>query len=130
MVAIGERYGGRKQIRELLMIHTEQIAVFELSSEPDYYGGIYETYVPAIGAPTWATIRQTSGNQIAFMSAGPQEKRFDIEVNQLETWTWQTGHIIDSRFGYISVDSISEDTRKRTLRLTGNIIQLDNFPIA
>jgi hypothetical protein len=112
------------------LTHTEQIAVFIPSLTPDYYGGVYESYIPATGAPTWATIRQSSGNQIGFLSGSPTESRFDIDVNDKDGWIWLQGQIIDSRFGYISVDSISEGQRKRTIRLSGNITTMDNFNFA
>jgi hypothetical protein len=109
------------------MVHLEQITVWIPNDTPDYYGGIYEGYIPATNAPTWATIRQTSGNQIGILGGTATEGVFEMFFNTLDGWSWKQGYLIESRFGYISIDSYTEDIRKRLIRAEGNITTMDNF---
>jgi hypothetical protein len=107
------------------MTYTEQIIVWQVNEVPDYYGGVYEALVPATGAPTWADIQQASGNQVSILGGTPTEGVFNLLVNTKDGFTWKQGLVVQSRFGYIAIESISEDYRKRRISLQGNIV---SFP--
>ncbi len=110
------------------MVHLEQIQVWQVNNTPDYYGGVYESYVPAANAPTWATIRQNSGSQVTLFGGSPTNAVYEVFANYKDGFTWEQGMVITSlTYPDIVVDTISEDTRLRLIRLTANIQTTDNF---
>jgi hypothetical protein len=104
------------------MTFTEQIIVFVPNFQTDYYGGVYEAFVPDVSAPIFANIEQSSGGQIPLLGGSPTEGVYNVTVNDKDGFVWKQGFQINCRFGNIVVESVSEGIRKRTFRLVCNLV--------
>ena len=106
------------------MTHFDQIEVWQWTGEINESGGYNPTDpVRQTLAPTWATINQTSGNDLELNGRKATESVFDVIVNVRPGFTWNRVMFITTRFGNLDVIAISESLRKREITLTAARIE-------
>jgi head-tail adaptor len=107
------------------MTHPNQIAVYRYEKANDGFGG----FVPATptlmaDAPTWATIQETSGDDLILSERYTTQRRFDIKVNWRDDFTWSRGmFIVSDEYGIIDIDGIQETKRKRHIDISGVYVE-------
>lgn len=100
------------------MTHTEQILVYKYVAVDDGFGGwLPGTPTLEANAPTWATIQQVSGDDLTLSERFATNMQFDVTCNWRDDYTWQRDCFIVSRFGNLDIDGITEQVRKRTMKL-------------
>ena len=101
------------------MIHTEQIEVYCYTKIDNGFAG-FTPGVPELqaDAPQFATIQNSSGNDIETSRRKATEYQFTVTVNAtFNSFAWQNNFFITSRFGNLDVTGIEESKRKREYTL-------------
>jgi len=107
------------------MIGTEQIEVYKYTKVANGFAG-YTPGTPLIqsDAPGFATIENTSGNDIETSRRKATESLFTVTVNATyNSFKWNDTFFITSRFGNLDIIGIYESKRKRTYTLTCVLIE-------
>ncbi len=103
------------------MTHREQISVYLYKKADDGFGE-YEPATPVLqtDAPTWASIRQDSGDDLVLNERFTTANRYTIDVNWRNDFTWSRDMFIVRESGeLIDIDGIREVIRRRTMQLSG-----------
>lgn len=103
------------------MTHREQILVYLYQKTDDGFGE-YEPALPVLqtDAPTWASIRQDSGDDLVLNERFTTANRYTIDVNYRNDFTWSRSMFVIRESGeLIDIDGIREVIRRRTLQLGG-----------
>ncbi len=103
------------------MTHREQILVYLYQKTDDGFGE-YEPATPVLqtDAPTWASIRQDSGDDLVLNERFTTANRYTIDVNWRNDFTWSRSMFIVRESGeLIDIDGIREVIRRRTMQLGG-----------
>lgn len=100
------------------MTHTEQIEVYLFTSTPTLSGGFHPAEpIRQCNAPTWATVKPTSGYDLQISERKETQSLFTIIANYRPGFIWLRQMFITTRFGNMHIYNIFEDTRKRTVKL-------------
>ena len=103
------------------MTHTEQISVYRYEKTDDGFGG-YEPAQPTLLtlAPSWATVRHDTGDDLGLNERFTTANRFTITCNYRDDFNWARDMFIVRENGdVIDINGIRETVRKRKVELSG-----------
>lgn len=100
------------------MVHNESISVYKYQKAAD---GYYE-FLPAqpllqTSAPSYATIRQSSGGDVIISERMATSNVFELLCNYRSDFTWTRDMFVVTRLGNLDVTDIKEEPNRERMRL-------------